>query len=58
MIQKSDSEKSTTIISNILRHILDRSDPESLLNKKDHKGQTPLYVVCKNGYLNVHYLLI
>lgn len=38
------------------RHILDPSDPELLMNKKNHKGETPLYVLCKNGYLTVIFL--
>jgi len=36
-----------------LRFIRDKTDPESLSNKKNSNGETPLYMACKNGYLNV-----
>lgn len=40
------------------RFLRDKSDPESLANKKTVKGETPLYYACKNGNLDVLQLLL
>ena len=55
MTPKGKTEKSKNKVNVLIeiRHLLDPSNPEHLINKKNHKGETPLYVVCKNGYFVV-----
>jgi len=35
------------------RYLRDPSDPEHLLNSRDSRGLTPLYVACRSGNKNV-----
>lgn len=35
------------------KYIRDLNDPESLSNKKNADGESPLYVACRNGHLEV-----
>jgi len=35
------------------KYILEKKNPESLFNKKNVDGETPLYLACKNGHLEV-----
>ena len=40
------------------RHIWDIKDPDHLINRWGWSGQTPMYVACKNGHLEiVHHLM-
>ncbi len=43
---------------NISRHIIEKIDPDHILNKRDCKGLTPLYIAAQNGNLNVVKFLI
>lgn len=40
------------------RFIWTRKDPQHLINIKNEYGQTPLYVACKHGNLNIVKTLI
>ena len=35
------------------KYIRDLNDPESLSNKKNADGESPLYIACRNGHLEV-----
>jgi len=40
------------------RHLRDSSHPNALINKKNNEGQTPIYIACKHGNLEVVMLLL
>lgn len=40
----------------ISRFIKDENDPDRIINKKNIRGETPLYVACRDGHLKVFLL--
>lgn len=37
----------------VFRFLKDEKDPDRITNKKNIKGETPLYVACRDGHLEV-----
>lgn len=46
------------IKNDVKKHMWNKTDPHHLLNSKNVYGQTPLYVACKYGNLNIVKLLL
>ncbi|CDW90849.1 UNKNOWN [Stylonychia lemnae] len=55
---KDEKKMMTELKTDLKKHMWTRSDPQHLINIKNVFGQTPLYVACENGNLNIVKMLV